>query len=287
MTVLASRGTPTTYDSSGSTSATLNKVSGTLEGDLNFCILTRASATAAPTTVPTGWVQVASNTVLGYLNERVYYKVAGASEPTSYTWQWAASAKTKGTLFAYYGQYDATGPIDTFSNTIYTTLNTTLRGASVTTSEDDTTLLFFGSTFNNNVTRTTTLSGWNEDADNWVSTSDMGHHVYRKEQVTAGASGDVDATLNASEDFKHVILIAVTPAPPTEDTPTTLETSLALQVIVEQININDIPTAIQLNPALVQPAGEVTPSSFTGRVRGFRLFQNHALEQRDHNNYES
>jgi hypothetical protein len=74
---VASAGTRTT-----SRTVTVNKPTGTQEGDLMIAVM-QASASGVTPTYPSGWTQAILDTT-GNSSAAIAYKVAGASEPSSY-----------------------------------------------------------------------------------------------------------------------------------------------------------------------------------------------------------
>lgn len=105
---LTSRGSATYYDSSSSSSGTINKVSGVVDGDLMFAMVTSSNTL---TTIPTGWNLItrridSSNGHYYY----IFYKIAN-SEPTSYTWGFASSSNVRIVNTVFYGDFDTNDPI--------------------------------------------------------------------------------------------------------------------------------------------------------------------------------
>lgn len=111
---------PLTYRSNATStnSATCNKPSGVVSGDLLHAQVSFYDSGSAPTiTPPSGWTLQSSgngDTGAGSSWIRTYRKVAGGSEPTSYTWTISGSPYTDIAILRYDGQ-DATTPYDTGS----------------------------------------------------------------------------------------------------------------------------------------------------------------------------
>lgn len=95
----------------GSTSLVISKPSSpsaVIEGDLMFAFMTNGAN--ATWTGDTGWTEVADQGANPSI--RVAYKVAGASEGSSYTFTSSASGTLAGGIVAYrYGAYDAIGAL--------------------------------------------------------------------------------------------------------------------------------------------------------------------------------
>lgn len=70
------------------TAATCNKPTGVASGDvLVAAVFIYENPTAGVTTPPSGWTLIsAANAAVGNVYQRIYLKVAGGSEPSSYTW---------------------------------------------------------------------------------------------------------------------------------------------------------------------------------------------------------
>jgi hypothetical protein len=74
------------YNSGASTTSSfaLNVPSGTLSGDMMIANIGTSNGTA-DVTPPSGWTKISAPTTTG-TTQAVYYRVAGSSEPASYTW---------------------------------------------------------------------------------------------------------------------------------------------------------------------------------------------------------
>jgi len=79
------------------TSATVPKPSGTVQGDLMVAFITKSN-TPDFTVVPTGWTLIRNTAAAADVRHGVWWKIAGASEPADYTWQWAASVRYVGSI---------------------------------------------------------------------------------------------------------------------------------------------------------------------------------------------
>lgn len=99
----------TTQNGATSTSLVINKPTNTQSGDLMIAFMS-SDSTATTWTGDTGWTEVADQNAAP--NLRVAYKVAGGSEPASYTFTAAASRVLAGSILTYRGaSYDAIGAI--------------------------------------------------------------------------------------------------------------------------------------------------------------------------------
>lgn len=104
----AANDSATATDSSGGTSLTINRPTNVVEDDLMVAIIERAAATSA-VTAPSGWTEEETQDHDGG-SSKVYYKVAGGSEPSSYAWSWSGSTKSCGAIQRVTGA-DTTTPI--------------------------------------------------------------------------------------------------------------------------------------------------------------------------------
>jgi len=205
------------------TYATVGVPDGTQEHDFILVWLTRANATDA-STVPEDWNLLCKSAIGDHANQTVwvYYKVATASEPTDYTWDWGAtSVKTQGRIFGFYGDYDPDDPIDTYSNTLYTTSNSTCRAASIAVEAVDSPLLVLMSAYDGTgviFSTPTNPAGWTEHYDSGNTAPDTWLALSSQVWSGSGATGNVDATLTRASGTpevttttKHGILMALTP----------------------------------------------------------------------------
>jgi PKD repeat protein len=123
----------TTVNTTASTTVTIATPTGTAAGDvLVACVVPNATRVAS-TGVPAGWIQMAA--VIQGTSTRAYgyYKVAGSSEPTSYTWTLNASVQNAGGIARYSG-VDTASPLDAPPQSGSGTTATTGTVPAVTTS---------------------------------------------------------------------------------------------------------------------------------------------------------
>lgn len=86
-------GTVATAHTNGSSvnSITIDKPSGVVSGDLMIAQVTRSN-TNTITGVPSGWTLLRVDGSGAEPHQYLYYKIAGASEPSSYTWTYSATS---------------------------------------------------------------------------------------------------------------------------------------------------------------------------------------------------
>lgn len=106
----------------GTSSITLSKPAGTVSGDVLVAHIGTANGPAL--TTPSGWTQIPNLAGIINADQRLvsYYKVAGGSEPASYTFTTGLTDATAGGIAAYTG-VDTTAPI---AGTPAQTLNETI-----------------------------------------------------------------------------------------------------------------------------------------------------------------
>ncbi|MBN1873625.1 MAG: VWA domain-containing protein, partial [Anaerolineae bacterium] len=122
---------------SDTTSLTINKPSGTTEGDLLIAILsTDGNETLSP---PSGWTEIDRGTAQGNAATLgVWYKVAGVSEPGFYTFTWSRAEQAVGAILRYSGA-DTGDPINASAHN--TGNNDSPRAPSITTTVDNARIL--------------------------------------------------------------------------------------------------------------------------------------------------
>jgi hypothetical protein len=197
-------------NSSGSTSITVTKPSGTTENDLLVACVTR-NFTASPSTVPSGWTLIAENDSCGQLEYiGVYYKVAGGSEPADYTWEWASISRTSGVIGAYRSGFDISDPIDHYRNTKYLTEDTTVRSATCQVTKDNSAVIFFGAIYSGSSTSWTPDGDLSEDGEFGNNFSDLRTHL-ASGIFSSGWTGLLDSIIDFNSVDKHAIAFSLNP----------------------------------------------------------------------------
>ena len=95
----------------GSTSVTVNKPTGTAEGHVMLAVVGVRGGSGVTVSAPAGWTQINTNNSGTTLRSTTFYKVAGASEGSSYTFTWSGSNKASGVISTYSG-VDTSSPIN-------------------------------------------------------------------------------------------------------------------------------------------------------------------------------
>lgn len=200
---IAERGTATNNGAgTGVTNIlTLTKPTGVVSGDLLIACITEDSVTTSGVSIPTGWTRLISavvssgNTLYGAM----YYKVAGGSEPSSYSWG-NMTGFTDANLIAYSG-VDNTTSFDVTSSSANGTANLTIPG--ITTVTNGAQLLIAGGNWTGNTP--TATAGYTKE-----TTQSDGNAIFDKSQATAGATGTV--AYNGGSSSQVAFLLALRPA---------------------------------------------------------------------------
>jgi hypothetical protein len=137
-------------------------------------------------------------------NGYVYRKIA-SSESGTYTWSFPSS-RVVCTISAFSG-VDTTDPIDSYSSTAYVENNATVRSASVTTTRAEQLVVNFAmlsQTTQLTFTPPTDFTEHHEYGGNrcWTELS-------TREFASAGATGNIDATMSAASILKHGIALVL------------------------------------------------------------------------------
>ncbi|MBS1884242.1 MAG: hypothetical protein JSS97_14950 [Actinobacteria bacterium] len=170
----------TSQNATGSTSLAISKPTGVAEGDVMIAAVTAAGT--GTITAPSGWTAIKNVTVGTTMRQLTMYKVAVASEPTSYSWSLGTSRAASGGIVDYRG-VNQTVPIDATGSATGTSGNAT--APSVTTSAAADQVLGVGSFAA--VTTVTPASGTTERFD--VSSLSNTSELADLSQASAGASG--------------------------------------------------------------------------------------------------
>lgn len=172
-------------------SLTIDKPAGVQQGDLLVCVIRGNDSTW---TGDTGWTEVIDDRAL-----RVAWKIAGASEPASYTFNQTPNKNCYGGIFAFRGAaYDAVGTTATIGG------NGSLSAPGVTLSSFGGDLLFVEG--DNQASRTfTTPAGHTALAQTFFGTSSI--QAFYKLDDPPGATGNVATTTAGGGGQNYAILV--------------------------------------------------------------------------------
>src|SRR4030095_5919078 len=100
-----------TTNEGSSTTATVNKPSGVVSGDLMVVGLMVENGKSTAVTVPSGWIAIAATDNGNNVTIFSYYKLAGGSEPASYTFTLSTSRRWAIGNNRLTGAYSAGSPV--------------------------------------------------------------------------------------------------------------------------------------------------------------------------------
>jgi hypothetical protein len=190
----------TSLQAAASTSVILNKPSAVVSGDVMLAQLTTKGASGVLPTItpPSGWALVRNDANGTAMQQAIYWKAAGSSEPASYTWGLSVSVAASGGIVGYSG-VDTSSPVDTSGVTVSSANGTALSAPSVTTTQDSDIVAFlFG--LNARAAITPAAGTWPEyDANIGVGASDS--EVSDTTQAVAGGSISETATAGTSSSW--------------------------------------------------------------------------------------
>jgi len=178
------------------------KPTGTIEGDIMFAHYHGYNSGTNTPSTPAGWTELGAATGSTTNHVALYYKVAGAAEPATYTFDWTNSMSVGILISTYRGGFDTSDPIDVVSTSDMKNESSQATANGITPSATGQPLLYFGSVFGNYRNAAgvwTPPAGYNKNAEVYLEAS-----VFRdfclcdcsKNFHTSGATGDVIATVS-------------------------------------------------------------------------------------------
>lgn len=182
-----------------STSLAISKPSGTAEGDYLVASIAFDREGGTPTiTPPSGWTAIQSE----YSSASLWtgYKLAGASEGSSYTWSFSGDSRAiAGGIVTIRG---VNAPSQSSERVNSATKNHTASGVTVTSANA---LLVFGVAIGGWQQNFDPPSGWTERVDQGGGWTSVG--MFTKE-VTSGATGDpIATTYYDADDVCHLVAL--------------------------------------------------------------------------------
>jgi hypothetical protein len=120
-------------NATGATTLVVTKPSGVVEG--NVMIATVTAKETGALTPPSGWTAILNLTQGTALRQVTYYKVATASEPSSYSWGLGTSRAASGGIAAYSG-VNPTVPVDATASATGASGNAALPSATTSAPND-------------------------------------------------------------------------------------------------------------------------------------------------------
>jgi len=172
-------------NAAGTTSLAIAKPTGVLEGDV--MIATVAAKETGTVTAPSGWTAILNLTQGTALRQVTYFKVATATEPSSYSWSLGTSRAASGGIADYSG-VNSTVPIDASASATGTSGSAAIPSATTSAPND---LVLAVASFATATTVTPDASTTERfDVASGSNTTDVADFA----QVSAGATGAKTAT---------------------------------------------------------------------------------------------
>jgi hypothetical protein len=148
-------------------------------------------------TPPSGWTLIRVEEIATTMRQALYVRVAGGSEPSTYTWTFSKIQSAAGAILSYAG-VDPGAPIDAHSGAVNDVTSSTVRAPSVPTSTgDEMVLAFFGIT---GMRTFTAPAGMTERSDisSTGGTYPISSSTDDVKQAAAGPTGDKIATASGT-----------------------------------------------------------------------------------------
>ena len=207
------RSSSSANNSTGSSSLTINVPAGTANGDVmvaHVVVQTAGNSIAAPS----GWNIIKRLDTTNNIATATYWKVAGSSEPSSYTWSFGTSGEASGGIASYTG-VDTTNPVDA-SMVQYNNGTTNVDNTGVTTTYANDMLVYAVGI----VSASPSISNPSGFTQEWKTSSSSNTTSEMSQEVASstGATGTIHGTLSSTySTVTH--LIALKPANATPPTP--------------------------------------------------------------------
>lgn len=215
LTFVATSAIDATSDLTTSATTICAKPTGTAENDIMWAVIKRLTANTW-VTEPTGWTLAATDAdAATTYSTYLYYRVAGSSEGSTYTWVQSATSRMGCSIYTYRGSFNTSSPIDVVSNTSYETSDTIVRGASMTVAAANSVLLFFAiehASTTHTFTPATVPTTFTEDTDAGnASESRLWRSAASVIWSGSGATGTMDAAVSTASTSKHAFVVALAP----------------------------------------------------------------------------
>ena len=178
----------------GSTSIVVNAPTGVVSGDVLVAIVSSYSSANDTITGPTGWTRLATLKEGTNYVAVIDYKVAGGSEPTSYTWTTSAAYALNADISAWAG-VDNTTPIDAHTEQDNTTASTNVALPSTSpTNANDMWLALLAVNDNATITFNAPPSGWTKAVADGFSNG-----IFYQLLSASGATGTATFSDNSAQ----------------------------------------------------------------------------------------
>lgn len=187
------RGTAQSSTSSGATSRSVTKPTGVTTNDVLLAVVTHDGSPDVITA--SGWTELYYNSGTD-INVGIYYKVAGGSEPSSYSFSTVSSHAIGAAVVAYYN-VNTTSPIDDAS-IVVNAVGATMSGGSAWCSSTSGRSVFLGGVSNN--TAVTPPAGMTEQID----TGSTGIRVYIADEGSIASGYDTNSATIGSSSYASI-----------------------------------------------------------------------------------
>ena len=202
---IALRATAAGNNGAGDLTLTLPVPVGTGSGDVMVAhvIVRTAGNTITP---PAGWNLVLRQDSSSSISTATYVKVAGSSEPSSYTWSFVAAREASGGIASYLG-VDITTPVDA-SHAQYNNSTSNVDNSGVTTTTANDMLVYIVG-----IVVATTVNVPSGFTEQWRTTSSSSTTSEMSQEIfsSSGATGTIHGT-NSGSTSNVTILIALKPS---------------------------------------------------------------------------
>lgn len=192
-----------TSNSNSSTTLVIDKPTGTQEGDLMVAIAC-VDNNSNTWTQPAGWNEVADQGAGTAIMASHY--IAGASEPSSYTFTFSAGRRLSGIIITYRNAaYDTVGSISTTQSSGIQT------ASAITLAQNSSELLAFFANSGRDVTWSNPTSGLasvDVDSDN----ENPSWALYSESNVASGSTGSKSATCSVTNQDFGCFLLGIKPS---------------------------------------------------------------------------
>jgi hypothetical protein len=170
-------------------------------GDLMLALVAvNGGSSAVLNSAPSGWTLIASTTNDTNVTLLSYWKVAGGSEPTTYTWQFLGQTTAEGAIIPYAG-VDTSDPIDAAAGNIGFGTSATTTSITTSASNEEVLALFAADVgkASNAGAYFSTPTGMTEKSDD--TNTPFGPTIAADEvlQVSAGSSGSNASTISGNK----------------------------------------------------------------------------------------
>lgn len=208
---------------SGASSLTINRPANVLSGHVLVAqlALKGSAATVGTVVAPAGWTLVNQRSSSGAdpVTQAIYWKLAGATEPASYTWSWTNAVRVEGGIAAF-SNVDPLAPIDSVGANA-TTSSTTITLPTITLNSNN--VMLVAALVSSHTTSHTAPTGMNEQYDSNTGAGPNGvtASLATLAQVTTATSGVRTATTGqAVDNIAHLLALRAGGAALTINVPT-------------------------------------------------------------------